>query len=76
MLSVSSAGEPISREDRKNIFKRFYQVDKSRHDGQSYGLGLSIADRIVKQHKGKIWAESSGLNTFFVQLKTVSKSKS
>lgn len=77
LLSVSSAGEPISREDRKNIFKRFYQVDKSRHDGQSYGLGLSIADSIVKQHKGKIWAESSGgLNTFFVQLKTVSKSKS
>ncbi|MGN0669245.1 MAG: ATP-binding protein, partial [Oscillospiraceae bacterium] len=60
---------PISREDRKNIFKRFYRVDKSRHDGQSYGLGLSIAENIVKQHKGKIWAESAnGINTFFVQL--------
>lgn len=72
LLSVSSAGEPISREDRKNIFKRFYRVDKSRNDGQSYGLGLSIADSIVKQHKGKVRAESnSGLNTFLVQLKTV-----
>ena len=69
LLSVASAGEPISREDRKNIFKRFYRVDKSRHDGQSYGLGLSIAENIVKQHKGKIWAESAnGINTFFVQL--------
>ena len=76
LLSVSSKGEPISREDRKNIFKRFYRVDKSRHDGQSYGLGLSIADSIVKQHKGKIWAESSnGLNVFYVQLKTVLKNK-
>ncbi len=69
VLSVSSPGEPISREDLKNIFKRFYRADKARAMNSSYGLGLAIAESIVETHKGKIWAESEeGLNTFFVQL--------
>ena len=69
LLSVASPGEPISREDLKNIFKRFYRADKARAMNGSYGLGLSIAESIVESHKGKIWAESEeGLNTFFVQL--------
>ena len=71
LLSVSSAGEPISKEDLKNIFKRFYRADKARSMNGSYGLGLSIAESIVEAHKGKIWAESGGgYNTFFVQLPT------
>jgi len=69
ILSVSNTGEPIAKEDLKNIFKRFYRVDTVRSMNCSYGLGLSIADTIVKAHKGKIWAESeNGVNTFFVQL--------
>ena len=69
VLSVASPGEPISKEDLKNIFKRFYRVDKARAINGSYGLGLSIAESIVQTHKGKIWAESeNGVNTFFVQL--------
>jgi len=70
-LSVSSRGEPISKEDQKNIFKRFYRVEKSRGNSGSYGLGLSIAESIVRNHKGKIWAESDGVyNSFHVQLPT------
>ena len=69
VLSVASPGEPISGEDLKNIFKRFYRADKARSMNGSYGLGLSIAESIVEAHKGKIWAESeNGYNTFFVQL--------
>lgn len=69
LLSVSSPGTPISKEDLKNIFKRFYRIDKARSMNHSYGLGLSIADSIIKEHGGKIWAESTdGVNTFFVQL--------
>ena len=69
ILSVASPGEPISGEDLKNIFKRFYRADKARAMNGSYGLGLSIAESIVEAHKGKIWAQSgNGYNTFFVQL--------
>ena len=69
ILSVASPGEPISKEELKNIFKRFYRADKARAMNGSYGLGLSIAESIVDAHKGKIWATSQdGQNTFFVQL--------
>lgn len=69
LLSVGNPGEEISKEDLKNIFKRFYRIDKARSMNHSYGLGLSIADSILQEHGGKIWAESgNGMNTFFVQL--------
>lgn len=69
LLSVTSYGDKISKEDLKNIFKRFYRADKARSMSGSYGLGLSIAESIVDAHKGKIWAESiDGYNTFYVQL--------
>ena len=71
VLSVSSPGEAISKEDLKNIFKRFYRADKARAMNGSYGLGLAIAESIVEAHKGKIWAESRpGYNIFCVQIPT------
>jgi signal transduction histidine kinase len=69
LLSVSGAGTTLSKEDCENIFKRFYRVDQSRNDGQSYGLGLSIARSIISEHNGRIWAESAdGRNTFYVSI--------
>lgn len=69
LLAVSNPGPEISREDLKHIFRRFYRADKARTMNRSYGLGLAIAQGIVAEHGGKIWAESeNGINTFFVQL--------
>lgn len=69
LLTVANTGEPIAPADLKNIFKRFYRVDKARSRNGSFGLGLSIAESIVTEHRGRIWAESSGgVNRFCVQL--------
>lgn len=69
LLSVSNCGDEIGTEDLKNIFKRFYRTDKARTRDGSYGLGLSIAEGIVHDYRGEIWAESAdGVNTFFVKL--------
>ena len=68
-LSVTNPGPAITQEDLTNIFRRFYRVDKARNRDGSFGLGLSIAQNIVQQHHGKIWAESNhGWNTFSVEL--------
>ena len=68
-ITVSNPGPAIEGADLKNIFKRFYRVDKSRTRDGSYGLGLSIAEAVIREHRGKIWAESKdGINTVHVQL--------
>ena len=68
VFSVANRGETIAEEELKHIFERFYRVDKARSRNGSYGLGLAIADSIVKEHGGKAWAESSdGINVFFMQ---------
>ncbi len=69
LLTVANEGTPMSAKELKDIFKRFYRADTARERTGSYGLGLSIAEGIVKAHRGKIWAESKdGVNTFAVHL--------
>ena len=69
LLEVSDQGEPLSQEDLKNIFKRFYRADKARSINHSYGLGLSIAQSIAEEHHGKIRADSEdGYNRFTMEL--------
>jgi len=69
MLRVSNDGEPISKEDLKNIFKRFYRTEEARSSDGSFGLGLSIAEGIAKAHGGRLWGESrNGVNSFLMEL--------
>ena len=69
LLSVSSPGAAMTEQQCREIFKRFYRADQARSMNRSYGLGLSIAQGIVQQHRGRIWAQSrDGINTFFVSL--------
>lgn len=60
-ISVIDNGIGIPPEHLKNIFTRFYRVDKSRsrHAGGS-GIGLTITKHLVEAHGGKIWVESEG----------------
>jgi signal transduction histidine kinase len=60
-LTVSDNGPGISPEDMPHIFERFYRGEKSRtrqKDGKGFGLGLSIAYWIVRNHGGRIEVNS------------------
>jgi len=56
-LEIKDFGTGISHEDLPHIFKRFYQADRARSQG-GYGLGLSLAESIVKAHGGSIEVSS------------------
>jgi len=57
-VSVKDLGRGISQSHLKRIFERFYQVPGSSGGQAGMGLGLYIANRIIKMHRGKIWVES------------------
>lgn len=65
MICVSNTGPDISSEVLPHLFERFYRADSSRSGEKSFGLGLAIADEIVKRHGGKISVTSSGGKTVF-----------
>lgn len=57
-ITVSDTGMGMPDEEMLYIFDRFYQINKSRTNKQSFGLGLSIAKSIADSHKGRITVES------------------
>lgn len=57
IIQVKDTGIGISDEAIKHIFDRFYREDKSRtRETGGSGLGLSIADALVRAHGGTIKA--------------------
>jgi signal transduction histidine kinase len=66
LFRVRDEGRGIPQEKLEIVFDRFLQVDgsDSRRTGGA-GLGLSICRSIITQHKGRIWAESSGNGSTF-----------
>ncbi len=65
VLTVSNPGE-IPAEHLPRLFERFYRADASRGEQSGFGLGLSIAGAIAREHKGALRAESGGGVTRFV----------
>lgn len=58
-LSVTNSSEPVSEEQLRHFFDRFYRTEQSRNsETGGYGLGLSIAKSIVGAHKGRITASA------------------
>lgn len=65
-LSVSDSGVGIDSEALPHIFERFYRADPARSPNESgYGLGLSIAEAIARQHRARIEVHSEPGNTRF-----------
>ncbi len=66
---IEDTGPGVPAKDLPHIFERFYRGDKARTrstDGSSFGLGLSIAYWIIKNHGGRIEVKSKeGAGTTF-----------
>jgi len=78
LVKVKDQGIGISKKDLDLIFDRFYRSveGRSKEKIKGYGLGLSIAKKIVSLHSGTISVESkAGLGSVFTVLLPVKHTK-
>lgn len=65
LIAVQNRGSGIPQEELESIFQPFYRIEENRTAG-GFGLGLSLAKRIIKLHKGFINVSSeAGKETIF-----------
>jgi signal transduction histidine kinase len=62
-VRVSDSGPGVPVDERERVFERFYRGERSRQRGEGTtnrvgaGLGLAIADGLVRAQRGRIWVE-------------------
>lgn len=66
IFEVHDNGTGISDDQKDKIFSVFF----STKGGQGTGLGLAVTQKIVEEHRGRIWLESGPEKgtTFFIEL--------
>jgi len=66
-FQIHNTGTPIPEDKLTKIFDRFYRLDSSRTNGgeNGYGLGLSIAKKIIDIHHGDLQVSSGEEGTTF-----------
>lgn len=58
-LSVADKGIGIPRSEQKDVFRKFFRGSAARHSPvRGSGIGLSMVDRIVHAHRGRVTLES------------------
>lgn len=76
-FEIKNSGKPIPEEKLPKLFDRFYRADTSRTNSgkHGYGLGLSIAKKIIEIHHGDLTVSSvDDATTFTFYLPIVRKS--
>ena len=69
IIFIDDDGPGIPENEYQNVIKPFYRIDKSRGQNKSgVGLGLSIANDIIRSHGGDISLEKSPLNGLGVKI--------
>lgn len=68
-IEIHDNGPGIEAKDLPYIFHRFFRADASRNSSKrGSGLGLAIVARIIEDHGGRVWAQSTfgeGTSIFF-----------
>jgi len=76
-VCVADSGIGIAPEDLERVFMEFEQLESSAgHKFEGTGLGLSLAERLVALHGGRIWVESEGEgrgSNFFFRIPAVER---
>ena len=63
-IVISDSGVGISKEDLPNVKSKFYKANKTRPGS---GIGLALADEIIRRHKGRLEIDSEeGVGTTVV----------
>ena len=69
IIFIDDNGPGIPEKEYLNVMKPFYRIDKSRSQNKSgVGLGLPIANDIIRSHGGSISLEKSPLNGLRVKI--------
>jgi len=70
VITVENTFEKVDSLELERLFDRFYRADKARTFDGSFGIGLSIAKAIARNHHGDIWAyKKEGRIGFKAELK-------
>ena len=63
VVAVSDHGIGIAKEDIPRLFTKFFRAKNAQNvDTDGFGVGLFLAQSVVRRHKGKIKAYSAGLD--------------
>lgn len=57
-ISVCDNGPGIPAENQEHIFEERYRLKRD-EDKDGYGIGLSLCQRIIRAHYGRIWVDST-----------------
>jgi signal transduction histidine kinase len=62
ILSITDQGIGISKDELSHMFTKFFRGSRARHvDTEGMGIGLFIAQNIIKHQKGRITVSSDGI---------------
>ncbi|NRB10780.1 MAG: hypothetical protein HRU35_04100 [Rickettsiaceae bacterium] len=70
LFTVSDQGIGVPENELKEIFMPFTVSTRTKTQAGGRGVGLAVANEIIKLHKGKIWVENNKTkgSKFFVEL--------
>ncbi len=70
LFSVQDFGIGVAEKQRSDLFQKFGQINREKHEQQGSGLGLYIADNLAKLNGASVWfkSEEGKGSTFYLRV--------